>query len=57
MANANIRAEVIEVSEFPELGDKYNVFGVPKSVINETVEIEGAAPEIMFVQKVLEAVQ
>ncbi|GAV21976.1 dehydrogenase, selenocysteine-containing [Carboxydothermus pertinax] len=45
------------MSEFPELGDKYNVFGVPKSVINEKVEIEGAAPEAMFVQKILEAVQ
>jgi predicted DsbA family dithiol-disulfide isomerase len=50
-----IRADMVEAIEFPHLSNKYNVFGVPKSVFNETVHVEGAVPEPMFLQKLLEA--
>ncbi len=50
-----ISAEGIEVTEFPELGDRYAVMGVPKTVIDEQVHIEGAAPESMLVEKLREA--
>jgi len=50
-----IRADMVEAIEFPHLTTKYNVYGVPRSVINETVHVEGAVPEPMFLQKVLEA--
>ncbi len=47
-----VRAEMVEAMEFPELAIKYQVQGVPRSVINETIFIEGAVPEPMFVQEV-----
>lgn len=49
LENKNIKTDIIEVIEFPELGEKYNVFGVPKTVINENIEFEGAVPEGDFV--------
>ena len=45
MENPNIRADMIEINEFPQLAIKYNVMGVPKTVINETVEMVGLQPE------------
>ncbi len=55
--NDYITAEMIESAEFPQLVQKYNVFGVPKTVINDKIEFEGALPENDFVDKVLEAVK
>lgn len=45
MENPNIRADMIEINEFPQLAIKYNVMGVPKTVINENVEMVGLQPE------------
>lgn len=55
MASEHITADVIEVTEFPELAQKYRIYGVPKTVINDTVEFEGALPEPHFVAQVLSA--
>ncbi len=55
MENDNIRGEMIEALEFPELADKYGVMAVPKIVINDIVEFEGAVPEEMFMQYLEEA--
>jgi predicted DsbA family dithiol-disulfide isomerase len=52
-----IRADMINAPEFPELAQKYSVFAVPKVVINETVQFEGALPEDKFVEKVVQAAQ
>jgi glutaredoxin-like protein len=51
-----IRADMIEAIEFPHLSNKYSVYGVPRTVINETVSQEGAVPEPMMLAKLLEAV-
>lgn len=51
-----VRADAIEAGEFPHLIQRYQVAGVPKTVINERVTIEGAVPEWAFLLKVLEAV-
>jgi predicted DsbA family dithiol-disulfide isomerase len=48
-----IRADMVEVSEFPYLIAKYQVMGVPLTVVNETTFIEGARPEPAFVDEVL----
>ncbi|MEM3642172.1 MAG: thioredoxin family protein [Candidatus Bathyarchaeia archaeon] len=48
-----VKAEVIDVSEFPHLGFKYGVMGVPKTVINDKVEFVGAVPEEIFLEHVL----
>ncbi len=51
-----IRADMIESIEFPQLANKYSVYGVPRTVINESVHQEGAVPEPMMLAKLLEAV-
>ena len=50
-----VKSDVIEVSEFPHLGQKYSVMGVPKIVINERTELVGAVPEAQFVAHILQA--
>ncbi|MGC8547463.1 MAG: protein disulfide oxidoreductase [Candidatus Micrarchaeia archaeon] len=52
-----IKSSMIEAMEFPELADKYSVMAVPKIVINDKVEFEGAVPEEMFMQYVQEALE
>lgn len=51
-----VRADMVEAIEFPHLSMKYHVQGVPRTVINDTVHLEGAAPEAMLWGKVMEAV-
>jgi glutaredoxin-like protein len=51
-----IDSEMIEASEFPELSEKYSVMAVPKIVINENIDFEGATPEQVFVSKIEEAI-
>ncbi len=51
-----IRSDMVEAIEFPHLANKYHVHGVPRTVINERVHIEGAAPERMLLGKLKEAV-
>jgi len=48
-----VRADMVDVGEFPHLGHKYSVMGVPKTVINEKMEFVGAVPEELFVQQVV----
>jgi glutaredoxin-like protein len=55
LASPHITAEGVEVSEFPELGERFAVMGVPKTVIDELVHVEGAAPESMLLGKLREA--
>jgi glutaredoxin-like protein len=49
-----VKSDVIEISEFPHLGQKYSVMGVPKIVINERTELVGAVPEDQFVAHILQ---
>ncbi len=51
-----VKADMVEAIEFPHLSMKYQVQGVPRTVINETVHQEGAAPEAMLMAKLKEAV-
>jgi glutaredoxin-like protein len=55
IASPKVRADVVEATEFPDLADRYNVYGVPKVVINEEVSFEGAVPEPAFLSYVLQA--
>jgi predicted DsbA family dithiol-disulfide isomerase len=50
-----VTADVIEVAEFPDVAQRYQVYGVPKTIINEQVNIEGAVPEARFLSLVLDA--
>jgi glutaredoxin-like protein len=53
--NSMIKSDVVEVSEFPHLAQKYSVMGVPKIVINERTELVGAVPEAQFAAHILQA--
>jgi hypothetical protein len=56
VASDRVRATAIEATEFPDLSRAYRVSAVPKIVINERVQFEGALPEPQFLAAVLEAV-
>ena len=53
-ANPHITADAIEATEFMDLTRRYRVSGVPKTIVNETIEILGALPEDMFVRAALQ---
>ena len=48
-----VTSVAIDATEFPDLVRRYNVNGVPKTIINETVEIMGAAHEEDFIASVV----
>ena len=50
-----VRADMVEIQEFPHLAQRYNVQGVPNIVINETTSIEGAPPETLLLLHILKA--
>ena len=50
-----ITADMVEATEFPHLSIKYNVMGVPRTVINENIHIEGAVPEPMLMPQLMQA--
>ena len=57
VASDRVRSTVIEATEFPELSRAYQVMAVPKIVINDRVQFEGAVPEHDFLGAVLQAVE
>ncbi len=48
-----VTADMVEASEFPHLATKYQVYGVPRTVINEVIQIEGAVPENVLVPELM----
>ena len=40
-----VTADAVEATEFPQLATKYQVRGVPRTIVNETMHFEGALPE------------
>lgn len=48
-----IRASCVEATEFMDLARRFRVTGVPKTVVNDSIEILGALPEEEFVQTVV----
>lgn len=54
-ASPHITATAVEATEFPDLARKYQVSGVPKTVVNDEVEILGALPPDAFIDQALTA--
>jgi hypothetical protein len=52
-ASPFITAFAVEVTEYPDLARRYHVTGVPKTVINDSMEILGGLPEDAFVAQAL----
>ena len=53
-SNPNITATSVEATEFMDLSRKFRVTGVPKTIVNERIEILGALPEPDFIDAALE---
>ncbi len=56
MESELVSADMIEASEFGELSARYQVYGVPLTVVNNSGRIEGGMPEPMFVPQILKSV-
>jgi len=53
-----IRAEGVEATEFPELANRFNVRGVPQTVINSGAgTVVGAVPEQNLIAEIMRALQ
>lgn len=52
MMNKNVVGEMIEAQTFYELSEQYNVSGVPKIVINDTIELVGNQPIETFLSSI-----
>ncbi|MHA2059575.1 MAG: protein disulfide oxidoreductase [Candidatus Ranarchaeia archaeon] len=51
--NEHIRADMVETTEFIHLTIKYDVQGVPKTVINETSEVLGLVTPVELMLKII----
>jgi thiol-disulfide isomerase/thioredoxin len=52
-ASPHVRAFAVEATEYPDLARRYRVTGVPKTVVDDDIEILGALPEEDFVTQAL----
>lgn len=50
IASLLVTSFIVEAGEYPDLVRKYQVSGVPKTIVNETIEILGARDEETFVR-------
>ena len=55
IASPFVSTVAIDATEFPDLVRRYNVNGVPKTIVNDTMEIMGAAPEQEFIAAIARA--
>jgi glutaredoxin-like protein len=53
MVSDLITASMVEANEFPHLSNKYQVYGVPRTVIEDVIHVEGAIPEAMLVEELM----
>ncbi|MCH8185245.1 MAG: thioredoxin family protein [Chloroflexi bacterium] len=56
MESPRVKADVVEVQEFPQIARAYGVSGVPKTVINDSVQFAGAVTEETLIRRIMEAV-
>jgi glutaredoxin-like protein len=48
-----VTADAVDASEFQALASRYQVYGVPRTVVNDTVHVEGAVPEAMLMAQLI----
>lgn len=53
MASSQVKVEVIQANEFPDVSERFKVGAVPTLVINNRVEVVGAAPEGYVLDRLL----
>lgn len=52
-SNPHITATSVEATEFMDLSRRFRVTGVPKTIVNDSIEILGALPEAEFIESAL----
>ena len=52
-----VRADGIEATEFPDLAERFRVFAVPRTIINEGAYVEGSLPEGFFLDAILKTLE
>ncbi len=57
MYSDKVIGQVVEASEFPEWSQRFNVMGVPKTVINDKGSYVGGYPEDLAVDQIKQALQ
>ncbi len=57
LVSPKVRAEVIEINEFPELAHQYGVRAVPLTVINDRFAIPGMVEERVLVEQIVKAAE
>ncbi len=53
IANEHVRADMVESAEFPDLVERYQVSGVPRTIVNEQPAFEGALPPVTAILEIL----
>jgi hypothetical protein len=53
MQSEKVTMASVGAAEFPDAVRRYRITGVPKTVVNDQVEILGAQPESLFVAEAL----
>ncbi len=53
LTSPHVRSIVVEANEYPELSERYQVQGVPRTVVNRAGAFVGALPQELFVDSVL----
>ena len=53
IASPLVHARMVEANEFPAMAQRFNVQGVPRTVVNDGGAFVGALPEPQFVEAVL----
>jgi predicted DsbA family dithiol-disulfide isomerase len=53
MQSDKVTMASVGAAEFPDAVQRYRITGVPKTIVNDRVEILGAQPESMFVPEAL----
>lgn len=52
-----VRTDVVDATQFPELAQRYQVFAVPRVVINDNKYFEGNLPPEQFIGRIEEALE
>ena len=52
-SSPQVTAFAVGATEYPDLARRYRVTGVPKTVVNDSIEILGAVPEDAFIEQAL----
>lgn len=55
IASPHVRADIVELTEYPDMVDRYAVQGVPKTILNDRLFFEGVLPEPDVLAAVIEA--